>query len=173
MIDPTPSRNIRKCTIRLIVVLTFFAAFSAQAQQNPSPRAKAIGKQVMCMCGGCNDAAGLCVHSGGAFAGPCDVAKGEMAEIDKQLSAGKSEEAILKSFVEKYGPTVLVVPPKEGFNWLAWIMPFALPLIAFVVVWQVIRHWRRVALTAAPAGAGVSPELLARAQRESSAGQDS
>ncbi|MFY9753641.1 MAG: cytochrome c-type biogenesis protein CcmH [Candidatus Acidiferrales bacterium] len=163
----------RRARCGALLLLAMLVACSAGAQQNPSPRAKAIGKNVMCMCGGCNDAAGLCVHSGGAFAGPCDVARSEMAEIDKRLSAGQSEDAILKSFVAQYGPTVLVDPPKQGFDWLAWIMPFALPLIAFIVVWLVIRHWRRASRVAPPASAGLSADLLARAHRESAGDHES
>jgi cytochrome c-type biogenesis protein CcmH len=73
--------------------------------------------------------------------------------------------------VEQYGPTVLVEPPKKGFDLLAWIMPIAVPLIALVLVWAVVRRWRHNATLAPAGGPQISAEFLARAQQE--AGRES
>ena len=56
-----------------------------------------------------------------------------------------------QAYVEQYGPTVLVEPPKKGFDLLAWMMPVLLPLIALILVWQVVRRWKQKAALA-PAG---------------------
>ena len=64
------------------------------------------------------------------------------------------------------GPTVLVEPPKKGFDLLAWIMPIAVPMMAFVLVWDVVRSWRKKAHSRPPAVRTVDAEFLARAQRE-------
>jgi cytochrome c-type biogenesis protein CcmH/NrfF len=131
-------------------------------------RAEALGKRVKCMCGGCDDAAGMCTHSGGNFAGPCDVAKAELKEIDDRVAKGQSDDQILQAFVQEYGPTVLIEPPKKGFDLLAWIMPIALPIIAVLLVWGVVARWRERSSTLAPAdGPPVDANLLARAQHES------
>jgi cytochrome c-type biogenesis protein CcmH/NrfF len=129
-------------------------------------RAKSLGKRVKCMCGGCDDAAGMCTHSGGAFAGPCDTAKAELKEIDARVARGDSDDLILQSFVQEYGPTVLIEPPKSGFNWLAWIMPVLFPIVALLLVWQVVRRWHRHAALAPASGPPLSDELMARARRE-------
>jgi cytochrome c-type biogenesis protein CcmH len=118
------------------------------------------------MCGGCDDAAGLCTHSGGAFAGPCDTAKAELKEIARRVARGDSDDLILQSFVQEYGPTVLIEPPKSGFNWLAWIMPVAFPLVALLLVWQVVGRWRRRAALAPRSGPPLSADLMERARRE-------
>ena len=118
------------------------------------------------MCGGCNDTVSSCNHSGGAFAGPCDTAKAMLKEIDQRVGRGESDDLILQDFVQEYGPTVLIEPPKAGFNLLAWVMPFALPIVAFVIVWFVVRRWRHRATLAVACGPPISPELLARARRE-------
>jgi hypothetical protein len=53
-------------------------ALPVVAQKSPEERAKALDDRIMCMCGGCDEAAGKCNHMGGAFAGPCETAQKEM-----------------------------------------------------------------------------------------------
>jgi cytochrome c-type biogenesis protein CcmH len=120
------------------------------------------------MCGGCEDSAGLCNHPGGTFSGPCETARGMQKDLDAQVTRGESDDQILQAMVEQYGPTVLVEPPKKGFDLLAWIMPVAVPLIALVLVWAVVRRWRQNATLAPAGGPPVSAELLVRAQQEAS-----
>ncbi|MGA7917385.1 MAG: cytochrome c-type biogenesis protein CcmH [Candidatus Acidiferrales bacterium] len=136
----------------------------ASAQQ--LPRAKALAKRVMCMCGGCEDSAGLCSHPGGTFSGPCDTARGMQKDLDARVARNESDDAILTAYVEQYGPTVLVEPPKKGFDLLAWIMPVLLPLIALVLVWQVVRRWKQKAALAPAGGPPLDAQFLARVQRE-------
>lgn len=150
--------------IILATIITMTAASPALAQE--TPRGKALGKRVLCMCGGCEDSAGLCNHPGGTFSGPCETARGMQKDLDAHVIKGESDDQILQAMVEQYGPTVLVEPPKKGFDLLAWIMPIALPLIALVLVWEVVRRWRHKATLAPAGGPQVSAEFLARAQQE-------
>lgn len=132
-------------------------------------RAHALSLRLKCMCGGCDDTVGTCNHSGGAFAGPCATAKAELKEIDLRISRGESDDLILQDFVQEYGPGVLISPPAKGFDWLVWVMPVLLPLLAFVLVWQVVRRWRRRSTLQPVAADGppISADLLERARRES------
>jgi cytochrome c-type biogenesis protein CcmH len=139
---------------------------AVQLTPEQAARAKSLGKRVKCMCGGCDDAAGMCTHSGGAFAGPCDTAKAELKEIDARVARGDSDSLILQSFVQEYGPTVLIEPPKAGFDWLAWIMPVLFPFAALLLVWQVVRKWHRRAALAPASGPPLSAEMMERARRE-------
>jgi len=132
-----------------------------------SPRAKALSLRVKCMCGGCNDPAGACYHSGGTFSGPCEAALAMIKEINQRIARGESDDAILKDFVGEYGPTVLVEPPKSGFDLTAWVMPVLVPLVAFFVVWEVLRQWRRRAGRNPAPAPTVSPDMLARVRHES------
>ncbi|MGD0427379.1 MAG: cytochrome c-type biogenesis protein CcmH [Candidatus Acidiferrales bacterium] len=150
--------------IVLAIVLTMASASPASAQD--TPRAKALSKRVLCMCGGCEDSAGMCNHPGGTFSGPCETARGMQKDLDARVTRNESDDQILQAMVEQYGPTVLVEPPKKGFDLLAWIMPIAVPLIALVLVWEVVRRWRHKATLAPAGGPQVNAEFLARAQRE-------
>jgi len=157
-------RGVSAARITLVLAL-LSCAFAPASRADNAERAKALSKKVMCMCGGCNDTAGTCNHTGGAFSGPCDTAKAMQKEVADRVARGDSDDLILQSFVQEYGPTVLPEPPKKGFTWLVWVMPILAPLIAFYLIWEVVRRWRRQTL--APAGGPpISPELLDRARRE-------
>ena len=143
---------------------SFLTAASVYAQQ--TERGKELGRRVKCMCGGCEDSATGCNHTGGSFSGPCDTAKGMQKEINERVTRSESDDLTLQAFVQEYGPTVLIVPPAKGFNLAAWIMPVVAPLIALVVVWFVARRWRQKGTLATASGPGVSAEFLSRAQRE-------
>jgi len=45
-------------------------------------------------------------------------------EIALKLDAGQDAASIKQDFLDQYGPQVLGEPPRSGFNWLAWILPF-------------------------------------------------
>lgn len=148
--------------IALACVFCAVSAPNAFAQR--SERAKVLGEKITCMCGGCNDAAGLCKHSGGAFAGPCDVARNELNELDTRVNRGESDDLTLQAFIQEYGPTVVLVPPAKGFDLWAWIMPVLLPIIALTLIAFMVQRWRRRSEAAGPVH--VSAELLARARHD-------
>jgi cytochrome c-type biogenesis protein CcmH/NrfF len=162
-------RALGGCAI--LAVLGFLCA-SAPAQrlnEAQTARAKALSLKVKCMCGGCNDPAGACFHSGGTFSGPCDMALSEIKLIDERVAKGESDDAILKDFVAQYGPTVLVDPPKAGFDLTAWIVPVLVPLAGLFGAWEVARRWRQkhpAAASAAGTVSGISPEMIARVQHD-------
>jgi cytochrome c-type biogenesis protein CcmH/NrfF len=149
----------------ILLLGSAFAMPAAFAQQ--TPRAKQLGKRVLCMCGGCEDSAGLCSHPGGSFSGPCETARGMQKDLDDRVAKNESDDAILAAYVTQYGPTVLVEPPKKGFDLLAWVMPVLLPILALVLVWYVVRSWRKKAQLSPAGGPPIDAEFLARAQRES------
>jgi cytochrome c-type biogenesis protein CcmH/NrfF len=149
----------------LLLFGSVFVVPAAFAQQ--SPRAKQLAKGMKCMCGGCEDSAGLCSHPGGSFSGPCETARGMQKDLDDRVAKNESDDAILAAYVTQYGPTVLVEPPKKGFDLLAWVMPVAMPLFALILVWFVVRSWRKKARLAPAGGPPIDAEFLARAQRES------
>jgi cytochrome c-type biogenesis protein CcmH len=151
-----------------IIAAALLALMLAPASRaDNADRAKSLSKKVMCMCGGCNDTAGTCNHTGGAFSGPCDTAKAMQKEVSQRVDRGDSDDLILQSFVQEYGPRVLPDPPKKGFTALVWIAPVAAPLIALFLIWEVVRRWRRRVALAPAGGPAISSELLDRARRES------
>jgi cytochrome c-type biogenesis protein CcmH/NrfF len=152
----------------LLLLGSIFSVPAAYAQQNP--HAKELAKRVKCMCGGCEDSAGLCSHPGGSFSGPCETARAMQKDLDDRVAKNETDDAILAAYVTQYGPTVLVEPPKRGFDLLAWVMPVLMPILALLLVWYVVRSWRRKAQLAPAGGPPVDAEFLVRAQRESGKG---
>jgi cytochrome c-type biogenesis protein CcmH len=156
-----------RVTVPLLAALALTLPGVLAQETASSPRAKALSLRVKCMCGGCNDPAGACYHSGGTFSGPCEAALAMIKEINQRIARGESDDAILKGFVGEYGPTVLVEPPKSGFDLAAWVMPVLVPLVAFFAVWEVLRQWRRRAAQNPAPAPTVSPDMVARVRQES------
>ena len=150
-----------------IIVLSITAALplSLPASAQQSDRARQFGKKVRCMCGGCNDTASTCFHVGGAFSGPCETAKATLKTIDQRLLKGDSEDLILQSFVQQYGPVVYVEPPHSGFGQIAWAMPVVYLILGTGLVALVITRWRKRPARAMPVATDISAEMIARARQ--------
>tara|TARA_B100000686_G_scaffold295208_1_gene325906 strand:- start:766 stop:1242 length:477 start_codon:yes stop_codon:yes gene_type:complete len=73
----------------------------------------------------------------------CDTADLTRKSLKKQLDSGLTIEQIVKSYVDKYGETVLSAPTKSGFNLTAWITPFAALVGGGLGIRQIIRTWVR------------------------------
>jgi cytochrome c-type biogenesis protein CcmH len=65
-----------------------------------------------------------------------------LADLGNQIDQGKSNQAIMAYFVEKYGTTVLAAPPASGFNLAAWIMPFAALGVGMIMAIYFLRRFR-------------------------------
>jgi len=89
-----------------------------------------------------------------------------LKELDERIARGDSDELVLQSFIQEYGPTVLVDPPKTGFTGLLWVVPIVAPLLALWVVWELVRRWRQRATLSTAGGPQISPELLNRARQD-------
>lgn len=91
-------------------------------------------------------------------------------EIARQLAEGRTPEEIRAYFVEQYGPVVLGEPPRQGINWLAWVIPIIVLLAAVGYAGVKVRQWSQPApatVTAAdPSAAVEEDEYLARVERE-------
>lgn len=53
-----------------------------------------------------------------------------------KLAEGEDTESIKAYFVEQYGPQVMGEPPRQGFNWLAWILPVVAVLAGGYFFWR-------------------------------------
>jgi cytochrome c-type biogenesis protein CcmH/NrfF len=45
--------------------------------------------------------------------------------------------------VDQYGAKILPEPPRQGFAWMAWLMPFAALLLGGGAVSYVLWRWKR------------------------------
>jgi cytochrome c-type biogenesis protein CcmH/NrfF len=141
-----------------------------RARQQSTDRTRAIGKKLKCMCGACQDTAATCSHPGSTFSGPCLAsAKGMLETINQHIAKGESDDLILQSFVQQYGPEVLIEPPADSaIGRVAWAMPAVYLLLGTVLVIFVISRWRKRAKQTVPGGPAVhaiSREALEQARR--------
>jgi cytochrome c-type biogenesis protein CcmH len=72
-------------------------------------------------------------------------------EIAERLGRGEDKDTILEAFRTKYGEKVLSAPTFRGFNWFAWLTPFAAVLLGGLAISMVIRRWVRTGPAPAPA----------------------
>jgi cytochrome c-type biogenesis protein CcmH len=71
--------------------------------------------------------------------------------IREKLAEGWTEDQIKDYFVAQYGDRVLAEPPRQGFNWLVYLVP-ALALIGGVVLLGLgFQKWRQAAVERKPA----------------------
>jgi len=73
------------------------------------------------------------------------------------VAGGYSGDEIMKAMIGVYGNNILMAPPKEGVNLIAWFGPFVALAIGAVGVNWLLRTWRRNAETAAANGQAVAP----------------
>ena len=145
------------------VALVLVAAVSMLGAGDSGQRFEKIGHELMCTCG-CNQILLECNHVG------CPTSGGMRDEISAGLSRGDSNDLVLQSFVQKYGPVVLAAPTKVGFDRAAWIMPFAVFAVGIGLVMAVVRSWRLRAPSVLLEDAGSANDqfetLRKRARRE-------
>lgn len=106
------------------------------AATDPMVRFEALGRKLMCPCG-CAEMMLECNHVGCPDSGPM------RDEISQKIAGGVSDAAILDGFVQRYGATVLAAPTTEGFNLVAWIMPFAVAGLALFGTIMLVRNWAK------------------------------
>jgi cytochrome c-type biogenesis protein CcmH len=63
------------------------------------------------------------------------------AFIRERIAAGDTKSEIKASLVDQFGPAVLAVPPKKGFELIAWVLPLAGLALGIVVVGLLAWRW--------------------------------
>jgi cytochrome c-type biogenesis protein CcmH len=90
--------------------------------------------------------------------------------VQRRVDACASEQQIKDELVAEYGPAVLAAPPREGFHWLAWLLPLAGLLVGAAVVSTLVWRWSRTRPPPDPPvdsnGRGLDPELERRLDQE-------
>ena len=78
------------------------------------------------------------------------LAKQMRGIVSDRLSSGWSEDQIKDFFVDRYGLSVLMEPPRRGFNLLAWALPAAGAVGAATALFLALRLMRRSPPTEGP-----------------------
>lgn len=142
----------------LLVVL----AVTMLGVSDSTTRLDRIGHELMCQCG-CGQILSECNHVGCPVSGPM------LDSLRAQIAQGKTESAILQTFIDKYGPIVLASPIRGGFDTVAWIAPLVIVILGGGTVLLVLRLWHNRHQRLAAAGTLPPPppdELRERIRRE-------
>lgn len=123
--------NVKLIALTLLALVV--AVPSAQAAENcPKTSLPAIQAEVMCpICGT-----------------PLENAGGPQAEnqrdfIRERVDQCQSKDEIKAELVAEYGPRVLAVPAKSGFDLAAWIVPIIVLLAALIGIVAGAIGWSR------------------------------
>jgi cytochrome c-type biogenesis protein CcmH/NrfF len=102
---------------------------------------RALQKEIICMCGTCGRK-----RLAECTCGKAAAMRGELAKL---MDEGKSREEVYQYFMAQYGSQEpLASPLDEGFNRLAWAVPYMLGLAGAGLVGLLAIRWSK----AAPAG---------------------
>jgi cytochrome c-type biogenesis protein CcmH/NrfF len=140
--------------VRILLALVLLLGLTAAAE--PQTTLPDVEDEVMCV--ECRTALNIST---------APVADQERAFIRARIAEGMTKEEIKAALVEEYGPDVLAVPPSEGFDIAAWLVPAALVALAALGIALVARRWRRT--ESAPAGPELDPDDARRLDAELSA----
>ena len=130
---------MRRWMLLLIVVLASAAAPAASAQEGTpvisDDEVNEIASQMFCP---------VCENV------PLDVCPTQACHqwretIRMMLAEGATEEEIKAHFVEQYGDRVLAEPPREGFNWLVYVVPPVALAIGAFILFRRMQGWSRAA----------------------------
>ncbi len=139
-------------TLAFLVAALALAAPAAASEERPTP-AELESELVCPVCEATLDTSNA------------PVALAMKAYIRRRIAAGDTKSEIKAQLVDQFGPAVLAVPPRKGFDWIAWLLPLGGLAVAAVAVGALAWRWSR----ARPEGdepEPVDPELEALVDAE-------
>ncbi len=120
------ARHAANLALSVCTALVLIAVLCSAA---PAATVAEVTRALSCPCG-CGMLVSACEGSM-----QCTAATGITAEVSRMVQDGWSKEKILADLVSTHGERILAAPTKEGFNLTAWILPFAVILIAGALVY--------------------------------------
>jgi cytochrome c-type biogenesis protein CcmH len=124
-------------TLSLAMLSLALLPWTAPASSAPArTTVQEVGEGLTCQCG-CGLTVANCNHPSCGFAIPT---RGEIAAM---IRKGMSRAQILQAFRHKYGEKVLSAPTTEGFNLLAWVIPYVAVGSGMVLILIAVARWRR------------------------------
>jgi cytochrome c-type biogenesis protein CcmH len=129
-------RRARTSTLLFVAGIFLFTLLSFPIFANATANPTEVEEALTCQC-----SCGLTVHSCNHL--QCSFAVPAKQTIAEQVRQGTAKEAIVQSFVAKYGEKVLSAPTTVGFNLAAWIVPFLALIVGGLAVSLVSLRWSR------------------------------
>jgi cytochrome c-type biogenesis protein CcmH len=74
---------------------------------------------------------------------PCGFSPAMHTDVVALVDGGYSADEIIAAFERTYGEQVLMAPKKEGFNWAAYVAPFAAIGTGGAVIAALVKRWQR------------------------------
>ena len=121
--------------VALVVIAAVALAIGSGVGRSSPPtlRARAASLEAQIRCPSCED---ISVAESDASA-----AIEARHQITQMLSSGSSDAEIEQSFVARYGPSILLVPPSSGLGSLVWLIPLVAGVLALGAL--CVLFWRR------------------------------
>ncbi len=77
--------------------------------------------------------------------------------IRDRLQQGASAGQIRQELVARYGASILLAPPQQGFDALVWLVPLVAVVLAGAIALLTVRRWLQRTGTEPPLGVPVAP----------------
>lgn len=135
-------------------------------ERDSDPAIQALEKRLQCTCG-----CGLDVYTCRTTDFTCTTSPAMHRDVLALLDQGLTEDEVVQAFVARYGETVLMAPPKRGFNLAGYLVPGIAILAGGAALVVALRRWTRqpaaaAAGSASAAASEATPEELVQLQRE-------
>jgi cytochrome c-type biogenesis protein CcmH len=121
------------CGVALVVSLALGGDRAVRAAERPT--LAGISQSLTCQCG-CGLTVANCNHPTCSFSVPV------REQIESMIGRGESGAQIVAFYRHKYGEKVLSAPTTEGFNVMAWVMPFLVVVVGGAVIVYTANRWR-------------------------------
>ena len=162
-------------SVLLVMALMLFGATPLSAQRGMggaedtrssfyarTPFEKQMQHEIVCTCGGCG-------HQNLAECrkDACSTAHEMRGELAAMIDKGMKHDEIIQAFVTKYGSQeMLGAPIDQGFNRLAWLVPYLVGGAGIVLVGFAASRWSHRSGPAEAAAAAADPEMEQRLDDE-------
>jgi cytochrome c-type biogenesis protein CcmH len=133
----------------ILIAAAALALAGASAAERPTQQQ--VAQALTCQCG-CGLTVANCNHPNCNFSVPM------RSQIDSMIGRGMDRAQIVGFFRAKYGEKILSAPTTEGFNLLAWVMPFAVIVLGGGLVVFAAMRWHRSAASPAETNESSLPE---------------
>jgi len=121
--------------VLLCVTVAMPCVIAAGVGATERPTLAGVSQGLTCQCG-CGLTVANCNHPSCSFSVPV------REQIESMIGKGQSGPQIIAFYRHQYGEKVLSAPTTEGFNILAWLMPFAALALGGAFIVYTTNRWR-------------------------------